>query len=193
LEALDPIFDAPTIELLNDFLPKKRAQVNWAKDLLHEAVKDKDILFSVEKWRKYVRQYMQHLGGIDEREESTCELPVSPIKEAYGSAPVKRSKPSWLKVIDTFEPPAEVGDNLKIFMWHYMTEIQVVDPMCYIFFGLDDMPFEFYCDFARHIWDETRHHRIGMRRLRKWAFIRANSQFLMERTRFRSWRAITRN
>jgi hypothetical protein len=64
LEALDPIFDAPTIELLNDFLPKKRAHVNWAKDLLHEAVKDKDILLSVEKWRKYVRRYMQKLGVL---------------------------------------------------------------------------------------------------------------------------------
>jgi hypothetical protein len=170
IEALDPIFDAPTLELLKDFIPKKRSQVEWAKELVHDAVKDKEVLVSVEKWRKYVRQYIAFLGGIDERGEAAGEEPVSPAKEAYGPAPRKRSRPQWLKAADNFDPPKEVGDNLKIFMWHYMTEIQVVDPMCYIFYGLDEMPFEFYCDFARHIWDETRHHRMGVRRLQQMGF-----------------------
>lgn len=170
MEALDPIFDAPTIELLNDFLPKKRNQVKWAQGIVHEAVKDKEILVNVEMWRTYVKQYIRHLGGIDEREEPVGSEPVSPVREAYGPAPKKRSRPQKLKVIDNFEPPAEVGDSLKIFMWHYMTEIQVVDPMCYIFYGVDEMPFEFFCDFARHIWDETRHHRMGVRRLKQMGF-----------------------
>ncbi|MDB5052471.1 MAG: hypothetical protein JWM44_521 [Bacilli bacterium] len=170
MEALDPIFDAPTIEMLNDFLPKKRSQVKWAKEIVHDAVKDKEVLISVELWRNYVKQYIKHLGGIDEREVSATVEPVCPVKEPYGPAPKKRSRPQWLKVSDNFDPPTEVGDNLKIFMWHYMTEIQVVDPMCYIFYGLDDMPFEFFCDFSRHIWDETRHHRMGVRRLQQMGF-----------------------
>lgn len=71
---------------------------------------------------------------------------------------------------DFENPPEDVRDNLKIFMWHYMTEIQVVDPMCYVFYGLDDMPFEFYVDFSRHIWDESRHHQMGVRRLEQMGY-----------------------
>jgi len=165
LEALDSIFDAPTIEIISEILPKKRNQIAWANEIIHNAVKDKEVLQGAERWRNYTKQYLAHIGGVDERSASTTEKPVYPIDEAYGPAPKKRSKPSWLKVIDSFEPPVEVKDNLKIFMWHYMTEIQVVDPMCYIFYGVENMPFEFYCDFSRHIWDETRHHRMGVRRL----------------------------
>ncbi len=173
LEALDPIFDAPTIELFEDIMPRKRNQIKWAKDIIHDAVKDKEILLSVEAWRGYVRGSLLHLGGLDERLDSIGGKPVCPVQEAYGPAPKKRSKPKWLKTIDNFEPasvPEEVRDNLKIFMWHYMTEIQVVDPMCYIFYGLDDMPFEFFMDFSRHIWDETRHHRMGVRRLQQMGY-----------------------
>jgi uncharacterized ferritin-like protein (DUF455 family) len=64
-------------------------------------------------------------------------------------------------------PPEEFANNLRTFMWHYATEIQVVDPMCYVFYGVDDMPFEFYVDLSRHIWDESRHHLMGVRRLRQ--------------------------
>jgi len=167
LEALDPIFDAPTIEIVEELLPKKRRQVAWAKTLVHEAVKDKDLLHRVEAWRGYVRAYIRHLGGVDERdrEYASPTAPARPDVPAYGPAPERRTMPDWLQAGDFNDPPEEVRDNLKIFMWHYMTEIQVVDPMCYVFYGVGDMPFEFYYDFSRHIWDETRHHQMGVRRL----------------------------
>ncbi|WP_127579884.1 DUF455 family protein [Paenibacillus koleovorans] len=170
-EALDPIFDAPTLEILNEVIPKKRAQVAWANGLVHDMVKDREVLASVERWRHYVRAYTRHIGGVDVRLEADGKpQPVCPVQEAYGPAPKKRSRPAWLKVQEGFEPPEEVVDNLKIFMWHYMTEIQVCDPMCYIFYGMDDMPFEFYVDFSRHIWDEVRHHLMGVRRLRQMGY-----------------------
>ncbi|HZG58249.1 DUF455 family protein [Paenibacillus sp.] len=167
LEALDPIFDAPTIDIVEDVLPKKRKQIAWAKGLVHEAVKDRNVLERVEAWRGYTRAYLRQLGGIDERDRASASpaAPARPEVEAYGPAPAVRTMPDWLKPGDFNEPPAEVRDNLKIFMWHYMTEIQVVDPMCYVFYGVPDMPFEFYYDFSRHIWDETRHHQMGVRRL----------------------------
>jgi hypothetical protein len=94
-------------------------------------------------------------------------MPVKPDIVPAGPAPAKRSMPDWMKKGDFNNPPEEVRDNLKIFMWHYMTEIQVVDPMCYVFYGVDNMPFEFYLDLSRHIWDETRHHQMGVRRLKQ--------------------------
>lgn len=170
LEALDPIFDAPTLEMFDGILPKKRKQLAWAQRLVHDAVKDPKVLESVQRWRKYTRQYLLYLGGVDERLPSAADKPVSPVTEPYGPSPKKRSKPKWLKHAELGEAPTEFRDNLKIFMWHYATEIQVVDPMCYVFFGVDDMPFEFYVDFSRHIWDESRHHQMGARRLQQMGF-----------------------
>lgn len=181
-ERLDPIFDAPTLEILPDIISKKREQVAWANRLVHHSVHDVQVLEDVETWRAYTRSCLLHIGGLAEKtgdshaeskssEEVGAVLPPKrPDLEAYGPAPKKRTMPDWLVKGDFNEPPAEVRENLKIFMWHYMTEIQVVDPMCYVFFGVDNMPFEFYCDFSRHIWDETRHHQMGVRRLEQLGF-----------------------
>lgn len=168
IEALDPIFDAPTLEILEEVLPKKRGQWAWAKQEIHNAVTSKSKLEEVERWRRYVRSYLLHLGGVCEREESLVDKPVAPIEKAYGPAPSKRSKPASLNTdIGLNDFPPEFKGTLKTFMWHYATEIQVIDPMCYAFYGMDDMPFEFYVDFSRHIWDESRHHQMGVRRLQQ--------------------------
>lgn len=170
MEALDPIFDAPTLEMLEDILPKKRKQIAWAQGIIHDAVKDPKVLVGVQGFRSYVRKYLLHLGGIDERLDFTFEKPECPVEQPYGPAPHERSKPDWLELTDFENPPKEVDHSLKLFMWHYMTEIQVVDLMCYAFYGLSDMPFEFFIDFSRHIWDETRHHQMGVRRLEQWGY-----------------------
>ncbi len=170
-EALDPIFDAPTLELIAELLPKKRGQIDWAKHLIHDCVKETAVLESVTRWRKYAREYVRHLNGIDGRADfGDVAKPVKPNVNAYGPAPKKRTMPDWMKKGDFESPPEDMRDNLKIFMWHYMTEIQVVDPMCYVFYGVDDMPFEFYVDFSRHIWDECRHHQMGVRRLEQMGY-----------------------
>ncbi len=170
MEELDPIFDAPTLELLQECLPKKQQQLKWAANLIHDAVKEPSVLEAVKRWRTYTRQYLLSLGGLDEKQEVLVEKPASPITEAYGPAPRQRSKPYWLKPGDLFNPPEAFANNLKTFMWHYATEVQVLDPMCYVFYGVDDMPFEFYLDLSRHIWDESRHHQMGVRRLQQMGY-----------------------
>lgn len=170
MEVLDPIFDAPTLEMLQECLPKKQQQLKWAVDVIHDAVKESTVLEAVRRWRTYTRQYLHSLGGIDEKQERLGEKPLYPIAEAYGPAPRRRSKPQWLQPGDFLDPPKDFAHTLRIFMWHYATEVQVLDPMCYVFYGVDDMPFEFYVDLSRHIWDESRHHLMGVRRLQQMGY-----------------------
>ncbi|ANE48235.1 hypothetical protein SY83_20245 [Paenibacillus swuensis] len=170
LYVCDPIFDAPTIELLEEIIPKKRKQLEWAHKVIHNAVAVPETLSSVERWRSYTKKYLLYIGGLLEKEESLCTQPVAPA-EPYGPAPEKRSMPDWLDTnVKLDEFPEEFAGTLKTFMWHYATEIQVIDPMCYVFYGMDDMPFEFFVDFSRHIWDEVRHHLMGVRRLEQMGY-----------------------
>ena len=168
-EALDALFDAPTLEILEEVLPKKRQQLAWATAHIHDAVSNPDVLQAVTLWRTYTRHYLAAIGGPGEAEGSGA-IPATPITAPYGPAPRQRSRPPWLKLADLQDPPPEFSGNLRTFMWHNATEIQVVDRMCYIFYGVDDMPFEFYVDLSRHIWDETRHHQMGVRRLQQMGY-----------------------
>jgi uncharacterized ferritin-like protein (DUF455 family) len=169
-EVLDPIFDAPTLELLEDIVPKKRKQLEWAQRIIHDAVNDQKVLQQVQRWRNYTKVYLSHLQGLDEHAIQTIEKPEFPNIEPYGPAPKKRAKPDWLKTTSLDQPPEKFAHTMKIFMWHYATEIEVVDLLCYLLFGAKEMPFEFYVDLSRHAWDEYRHHQMGYRRLKQWGY-----------------------
>ena len=97
MEVLDPIFDAPTLEILQECLPKKQQQLKWAIDVIHDAVKDSAVLEAVQCWRTYSSRYLSSIGSIDEKQEKLTEKPVYPIAKAYGPAPRKCSKPQQPK------------------------------------------------------------------------------------------------
>lgn len=172
-DALDPIFDAPLLESMEALKSRLHKQIRWAKDIVRDAVEDSERLVSVNTWRGFVRQSVAVAGGIDGRLEPTGVKPASPVApdQAAGPGPSRRTVPSWIKQDSEYDfdnPPEEVDGTMKVFMWHLATEIQVIDPMCYIFYGIEGMPFEFYMDYGRHIWDESRHHQMGVRRLKQY-------------------------
>ena len=70
--------------------------------------------------------------------------------------------------VDRSEDP--VNMTLREIIYHNATEWQVIDHLYVMFFGVKGMPLEFYLDLARHTWDEARHSRMGMRRLREMGF-----------------------
>ena len=60
--------------------------------------------------------------------------------------------------------------TLREIIYQNATEWQVIDQLGCLFFGARGMPLEFYHDVARHTWDESRHSRMGMRRLTEMGF-----------------------
>ena len=98
----------------------------------------------------------------------SMELAASPVTEPAGPFPKVRSNDPRLILRPTI--PNEIKGNpvhgtLREIVYHDATEWQVIDPMCEIFHGMPNMPFDFFVDFSRHIWDECRHSRMGLRRL----------------------------
>ncbi|MGO4497854.1 DUF455 family protein [Paenibacillus sp. 2RAB27] len=50
---------------------------------------------------------------------------------------------------------------------HYInaTEMSAAESLSYLYYAVQNMPLAFYFDLARHLWDETRHFAMGVRRL----------------------------
>jgi len=171
----DPIFDAPTIYILENIITEKQRQLEWAANLLQQVKFNSELFASVNRWRNFVRHCLNMIGGIANVEPRWDEktLPRSPVREPAGPAPLKPKPDPRFKVMDRFplnkqEDP--LYGTLKDIVFQNATEWQVVDPMCYIFFAVRNMPLDFFIDFARHIWDECRHSLMGLRRLRELGF-----------------------
>jgi hypothetical protein len=168
----DPIFDAPTIYVLETIIPEKQRQLEWAASLLHHVKFDPALYSTVTRWRNYVRQCLRQIGGAANMAPSWNEeaLPASPNSAPAGPAPEKPQQDPHFKLLDRF-PLNKQEDpfflSLKEIIYHNATEWQVIDPMCYVFYGVRNMPLDFFIDFSRHIWDECRHSLMGIRRIRE--------------------------
>jgi len=168
----DAIFDAPTIYVLESIISEKQRQLEWANTLLQQVKFNPALFEQVRRWRKFVRHCITMIGGVANAEPSWNEkaLPSSPVREPAGPAPAKPKQDARFKLMDRF-PLSQQEDplygTLKDIIFQNATEWQVVDPMCYIFYGVRNMPLDFFIDFSRHIWDECRHSLMGLRRLRE--------------------------
>jgi uncharacterized ferritin-like protein (DUF455 family) len=168
----DPIFDAPTIYALEGIIPEKQRQLDWAANLLQHVKFNPELYAAATRWRAFVRQCLVMIGGAANFEPAWNEkaLPPSPVRAPAGPAPQKPKQDPRFKLLERF-PLNKQEDpfyaTLKDIIYQNATEWQVIDPMCYIFYGIRNMPLDFFIDFSRHIWDECRHALMGLRRLRE--------------------------
>jgi len=168
----DPIFDAPAIYILETLIPEKQRQLDWAAGLLQQIKFNTGLMPWVTRWREFVRQCLTTLGGVANTAPDWDDLTNSlcPVLEPAGPAPLKPRQDARFKLMNRF-PLNQQEDptygTLKDIIFQNATEWQVIDPMCYIFYGVRNMPLDFFVDFSRHIWDEARHSLMGLRRLRE--------------------------
>jgi len=172
--ACDPLYDAPTLYELRGILPELRQQIEWATQALLESRLDLTTGRRVAAWRSYIRTQLAAIGGIFGHDPKPAQpLPASPATAPLQPAPQTFLGDPQMEFIDHFplDPEeAPVHLTLRETIYHNATEWAAIDHLCVLFFGARTMPLEFYLDLARHTWDEARHSRMGMRRLREMGF-----------------------
>jgi hypothetical protein len=172
--ACDPLYDAPTLYELRGILPELRQQIDWANQALLESRLDLTTDGRVEEWRCYIRAQLAAIGGIfGQAPKPALPVPASPATAPLQPAPEHFLGDPQMQFIDHFpldEEEAPVHLTLREIVYHNATEWAAVDHLCVLFFAARAMPLEFYLDLARHTWDEARHSRMGMRRLREMGF-----------------------
>jgi hypothetical protein len=172
--ACDPLYDAPTIYELRGIIPEVRDQIEWANTALLESRLDLVTGRRVREWRSYVRALLAEIGGVlGDDPRPAAPPPKSPACAPLQPAPENFIGDPQMHYMDHFpfdQEEAPVHLTLREIVYHNATEWAAVDHLCVLFFGARNMPLEFYLDVARHTWDECRHSRMGMRRLREMGF-----------------------
>lgn len=171
LEKSDDVFDAPTRYILEQILFEKKRQLAWAQEFFQSNPLEPNDSHEAQQYLAYVADCVQRRGALvpDDRSAS-ADFATSPVRMPAGPAPEQPSQDPSLKLLDRFpinkeEDPLHL--SLREIIYHNATEWQVIDPMCYVFYGVRKMPLDFFIDFSRHIWDECRHAKMGLRRLQQ--------------------------
>jgi hypothetical protein len=158
LATTNPLADAPTCELIETFLLRLRAAVACLCDHLDE--------FGVPELERNLPPRLQKFagaaGGLDGSERSgelvAREKSTEPI-----AAPRRPGRdPGLNQVWDYTKPPMEeVGDYFAYMLGIRLSEINVAEGLAVVLCETKGMPWEFYWDISRHLWDEVRHSMMG--------------------------------
>jgi uncharacterized ferritin-like protein (DUF455 family) len=198
----DPVFDSPTLDVLEPLLREEERQVAWARAELDRRLLSVEAKRHLAEWQEYLAQRLAACGGVlgecarpgDDRRpppaatDSTYEAPA-----AFVDRP-----PYELPEAITFEDmpnhsleadPGTVPDQHRL-VYAYYQEIDIVDLLATILYESPvDMPIAYFVDISRQTWDESRHTTMGIRRLKELGYDLNNCG--CPTGRYAAWRRMT--
>ncbi|HZG56009.1 hypothetical protein [Paenibacillus sp.] len=174
---VDPILDAPTLDVL-DIAGLKRRELAWVREQTREFLATEDgAASSLPDWERYVARLLE-LGkelGRDGSVPPALRWPAPFPAEPVGPVPVQSAlDPRFPPYVFTegkkpYEDPdaSPLYDSVKQMHYINATEMSAAENLAYMYYAVQHFPLEFYYDLSRHLWDESRHAAMGVRRLRQ--------------------------
>lgn len=119
--------------------------------------------------KDYIQNVFESLGGFHSNQVK--QLPLSPYQDNKlqdaGIEPAQLEQ--GFSIVEEFKfiAPRITHGKLSDLLYQNFAEMFVPDSLGYMVFDMDGMPYEFYRDFIKQLWDECRHIAMGMRELEK--------------------------
>lgn len=157
------VFDAPSTPVVEHNLAELERQIAWAAEQPESKRRSR------EAWFQKVEDFTSNLARSLDTERKSAVDPVIAGRQ-IGSLPTTDSIiPEGFHDCPSGTPPPEGADYPQRELYHahnFLMEIQAADSCASLLFDAPDMPWDFYFDLARHMWDETRHCEFGELKLR---------------------------
>jgi hypothetical protein len=198
MDRLDPVCDAPTVDQLKIVFIERHDMENWVKQQVQFANVDQaDDFNKTKQWGEYVA-VVWHLfeeGKKTGKNADQIAWPAHPVENPAGPIPedsawdprfplyehnAAKDFEGALQPNKNFSDPlmSPLFESVKQMIYINATEIGPAEALCYAYYGVQNMPFEFYYDLARHMWDEFRHTEMGVRRLKQLGYSTEQFKFL---------------
>ena len=158
LATTNPLADAPTWELIETFLLRLRA----AAAALRSHLEQLGVPEPERNLPSALQKFVEAAGGVDgskgrgeivarERSTEPFAVPRKPGRDA-----------SLNRVWDYVKPAIEdIPDYFAYMLGIRLSEINVAEGLAVVLCETKEMPWEFYWDISRHLWDEVRHSMMG--------------------------------
>ena len=160
-----PNSDQPSVHVIKHALLDLRGQLTRAEPLIDEAQRAGKISAAARTWEKHVRQLLGAAGGISGTERRS----VAPAKASSARVEFKapreaqRDERFTNRAADLEAMPGEddYQEHTVEEFERYSTEMLAAETVALVMFSVQNMPWEFQYDTARHLYDEVRHCLMG--------------------------------
>jgi len=160
----DPLYDQPTVPLLAADRDELAGQIAWAKAGL--------ATMGAPVESRFVAQIKRLLAELPKTLREHTGRTGEPLREArrIGRLPIAQAVlPDGFHHLE-YGPAAMPADNVyadreRYHAINFLQEVQAADSCASMLFEAPDMPWDFYFDLSRHMWDEARHAMFGEKKL----------------------------
>lgn len=166
LDETQPLADFPTVRLIGMIVAEEEEQLAWAAEALAELTAKAEGRARAEAWQAHLRACLVAAGGIvgdaprSTPEPARCrartpqELPKTPVRDArFGVC---------AEFYDASQGPPTSRPEIYLHTARVrLNEMAAVENIAATLYETHGMPWEYYHDLARHLWDEVRHSCMG--------------------------------
>lgn len=162
ISVTNPLVDFPTARLLRFVLMEEEAQAEWAAS----ALPGLPVSAELTAWRSHLERLLAACGSMTGREQRE-PLHNEPLRSAAGQPQLSMYPVREPGRPTVFDPPPmeEEADPIRRGLVRKMVvrynEMKAVENIASTMYETPGMPWLFYHDLARHLWDEVRHTCFG--------------------------------
>jgi hypothetical protein len=163
------LVDQPTIRILKYACMDIEEQIKWGKGLIEEISAQNLYPEGPEEFVGKIKEFLAAAGGIDGLQTKSTTIPWRWRSHEKFQLPLKAVRdprkmgPSTFARTGVSNPPAE--DPVKTKLYEMMRvrqeEMCASEVVAAVIYSQKNMPWEFYYESARHLWDEIRHTMFG--------------------------------
>jgi hypothetical protein len=158
LATTNPLADAPTCELIETFLLRLRDTVAC----LHHYLEKIGLPKRERDLPSRLRKFAEAAGGLDGSKPRGEPAPPEKSIQPFTVSRRPGRDAGLPRVWDYVKPPMqEVSDYFAYMLGIRFSEINVAEGLAVVLCETKEMPWEFYWDISRHLWDEVRHSMMG--------------------------------
>lgn len=149
--------DAPTLYAFKHILLDEDDQVQWAEDALAG--------HPVGAWEEYIAKLLAAAGGVTGRQERKA-APTPPTSRRPFVAPRQAARDERFQLVNRKAGQVIRDQNIttrrQLEFESYSQEMLAAETVALVIYLSTQMPWEFTYDSARHLYDETRHCKLGI-------------------------------
>jgi hypothetical protein len=168
LKRNDNIYDLPSVPLLEADRDEFKSLRHWAERALPVLAEN----VGLKPDTAYVRQIRGARSELPAALQEHSARSATPLRKGrrIGRLPLATGRlPRGFRLLEFGPEPLPVENDYsqreRYHAINFLQEVQAADSCASLLFDSPDMPWEFYFDLSRHMWDESRHAVFGETKL----------------------------
>ena len=168
LKRNEGVYDLPSVAVLEADRDELKLQVAWARNALSELVEEAGIK-SKEGFILCVKNLCQDLPKLLSEHNVRNTIPLKTARQ-IGVLPFSDANlPLGFHHLEFGPEPLPkdptYAERSRYHAINFLQEVQAADSCASMLFEAPDMPWDFFLDLSRHMWDEARHAMFGEAKL----------------------------